>query len=83
MTLESHSGSHSSIDKELEKAFDREQSLRASLEEKLSSPEQTYAIYVSNLRKDNELTLALVKTHENEKIELGIAHDRLFDSHEN
>ena len=33
MTLESHSGSHSSIDKELEKAFDREQSLRASLEE--------------------------------------------------
>ena len=61
---------------------EKERSIRASLEEKLSSLEETYAICVSKLRHDNELSLALSKTRENEKIELGIAHDRLVDSHE-
>ena len=83
MNLENYGGGrHSSNDKELEEAYENERSIRASLEEKLSSLEETYAICVSNLRKDNELSLALAKTHENEKIELGIAHNRLVDSHE-
>ena len=66
----------------LEEAFEKERSIRASLEEKLSSLEETYAICVSKLRKDNELSLGLAKTHENEKVELGIAHERLVDDHE-
>ena len=37
---------------------------------------------MSKLRKDNELSLALAKTRENEKVELGIAHERLVDDHE-
>ena len=82
VTLENHGGCHSSGNKGLEEAFEKERSIRASLEEKLSSLEETYAICVSKLRKDNELTLALVKTRENEKVELGIAHDRLVDEHE-
>ena len=83
MTLESYGGGgHSSNDKELEEAFEKERSIRSSLEDKLSSLEETYAICVSKLRKDNEQSLALAKTHENEKIELGIAHDILVDSHE-
>ena len=59
MTLESHNGGHSSNDKELEKAFEKECSLRASLEEKLSSLEETYAICVSKLGRDNESYLAI------------------------
>ena len=59
MILETHNGCHSSNDKELEDAFEKERSLRASLEEKLSSLEETYAICISKLRRDNELSLAL------------------------
>ena len=59
MILESHNGGHSSNDKELENAFEKEHSFRASLEEKLSSLEETYAICVSKLRRDNELSLSL------------------------
>ena len=60
VTLENHGGGHSSNNKELEEAFEEGRSIRASLEEKLSSLEETYAICVSKLRKDNELSLELV-----------------------
>ena len=64
-TLESYGGvGHSNNDKELEEAYEKERSIRASLEEKISSLEETYAICVSNLRKDNELSLSLDKTRE-------------------
>lgn len=72
MTLESHSGSHSSNDKELQKAFEKEQSLRASLEEKLSSLEETYDICVSKLRKDNELTLVWLRLVKMKRLSLGL-----------
>ena len=55
MTLESHNRGHSSNDKELENAFEKER----SLEEKLSDLEETYASCVSKLRRDNELSLAI------------------------
>ena len=82
VTLENHGGCHSSDNKGLEEAFEKERSIRASLEEKLSSLEETYAICVSKLRKDDELSLALAKTHENEKVELVISHERLVDENE-
>ena len=81
MTLESYGDGHSSNDKDLEESFEKECSIGASLEEKLSSLE-TYAIYVSKFRKENELSISLAKTRENEYSDLGIAHDRLVDSHE-
>ena len=58
MTLESYGGGHSRNDKQLEEYFEKERSIRASLEEKLSSLEDTYAICVSKFRKDNEQSLA-------------------------
>ena len=64
MTLENYGGGHYRNYKEIEEAFEKESSIRTSLEEKLSSLEETYAICVSKLRKDNELYLALVKTRE-------------------
>ena len=59
MILETHNGGHSSNEKELEDVFEKERSLRASLEEKLSSLEETYTICISKLRRDNELSLGL------------------------
>ena len=58
LILESHNGGHYSNDKELDDAFEKECSLRSSLEEKLSILEETYAICISKLRRDNELSLA-------------------------
>ena len=50
MSLESYGcGGHSSNDKELEEAYEKERSIRASLEEKLSSLEETYAICVLSI----------------------------------
>ena len=59
--------------------LEEEQELRASLEEKLESIEESHDLIIARVIKERDHAIAKYKICKKEKVELGVVHTRLTE----